>query len=187
MKRLVILTVGKTHSGKSTFAKQLEDQLANSFVMDQDNHAAFLNEHYEKLVPVSGLNTLKHRLSETIATYAKTQTDLHFIVCNANLHRRDRQFLLNEMYPANEFIRIIVYFDIDSTILQERIKNSDRNTYILRKHCTNFQEVLMKQENDSNVEPPTCEEADYLFQLTNCNETQTIIEKIIRIAKNALS
>jgi len=30
MKRLVIITIGKTHSGKSTFAKQLEEKLDNS-------------------------------------------------------------------------------------------------------------------------------------------------------------
>lgn len=41
MKRLVIITVGKTHSGKTTFARMLEKRLTNSIVMDQDNHAAF--------------------------------------------------------------------------------------------------------------------------------------------------
>lgn len=29
MKRLVIMTVGKTHSGKTTFAKALEKELLN--------------------------------------------------------------------------------------------------------------------------------------------------------------
>jgi uridine kinase len=43
MKRLVIMTVGKTHSGKTTFARALEQELNNSFVMDQDNHAEFIN------------------------------------------------------------------------------------------------------------------------------------------------
>ncbi len=43
MKRLVIMTVGKTHSRKTTFARLLEQELGNSFVMDQDNHAEFIN------------------------------------------------------------------------------------------------------------------------------------------------
>lgn len=42
MKRLVVITVGKTHSGKSTFAQALEQQLHESLVIDQDNHAEFL-------------------------------------------------------------------------------------------------------------------------------------------------
>ena len=47
MKRFVIITVGKTHSGKTTFAKALEKELSHSFVMDQDNQAEFINTHYE--------------------------------------------------------------------------------------------------------------------------------------------
>lgn len=35
MKRLVIITVGKTHSGKTTFAKELEKELPHSSIMDQ--------------------------------------------------------------------------------------------------------------------------------------------------------
>ena len=34
MKRLVIMTKGKTHSGKTTFGKQLEKELPNSIVID---------------------------------------------------------------------------------------------------------------------------------------------------------
>ena len=55
MKRFVIITVGKTHSGKTTFAKALEKELPHSFVMDQDNQAEFINTHYEKLQPAEGL------------------------------------------------------------------------------------------------------------------------------------
>lgn len=46
MKRLAILTIGKTHSGKSTFAKILNSNLLNSLVIDQDHHAEFLNNYY---------------------------------------------------------------------------------------------------------------------------------------------
>lgn len=54
------MTVGKTHSGKSTFARELEKQLDNSIVIDQDNHAEFINTHYLKLRPVGGPNTFKY-------------------------------------------------------------------------------------------------------------------------------
>ncbi|WP_318837459.1 ATP-binding protein [Psychrobacillus glaciei] len=47
MNRLVIMTVGKTHSGKTTFAKALEEQISNSIVIDQDNHAEFLHTYYQ--------------------------------------------------------------------------------------------------------------------------------------------
>ena len=54
MNRFVIMTVGKTHSGKTTFAKALEKELVNSVVVDQDNHAEFLHTHYKKLLPQQG-------------------------------------------------------------------------------------------------------------------------------------
>ena len=47
MNRLVIMTVGKTHNGKTTFAKALEKEMPNSVVIDQDNHAEFLHTYYE--------------------------------------------------------------------------------------------------------------------------------------------
>ncbi len=59
MNRFVIITVGKTHSGKTTFAKKLEKQLCNSIVIDQDNHAEFINTFYKKLLPKHGPNTIK--------------------------------------------------------------------------------------------------------------------------------
>ena len=43
------MTIGKTHSGKSTFAKKLEEHLSNAIVVDQDNHATFVNTYYNKL------------------------------------------------------------------------------------------------------------------------------------------
>ena len=52
MRRLVIMTVGKTHSGKTTFAKELESVLQQAVVIDQDNHAEFINSHYKKLRPI---------------------------------------------------------------------------------------------------------------------------------------
>ena len=51
MQRLIIMTVGLTHSGKTTFAKTLEKELPNSVVIDQDNHAEFLHTYYQPLLP----------------------------------------------------------------------------------------------------------------------------------------
>lgn len=63
MKRLVIITVGKTHSGKTTFARVLEEELNNSIVIDQDNHAEFINTYYKELQPKQGPDTLKYAIS----------------------------------------------------------------------------------------------------------------------------
>lgn len=84
MKRLVIITVDKTHSGKTTFAKALEQQVNNSLVIDQDNHAEFINTNYKTLLPKQGPNTIKYAITQTIVDHAVNQTDFHLILCNSN-------------------------------------------------------------------------------------------------------
>ena len=66
MNRFVIMTVGKTHSGKTTFARNLEKEITNSVVIDQDNHAEFLQSTYPLLVPTKGHNKIKYALTQTI-------------------------------------------------------------------------------------------------------------------------
>ncbi|MBG9578805.1 CRISPR-associated protein Cas2, partial [Bacillus thuringiensis] len=146
MKRLVIITVGKTHSGKTTFAKELEKELPNSFIMDQDNQAEFINTHYEKLQPTEGSNTLKHSLSKFIVDYAKEHTNLHLIICNSNRSLNGRMYLLNEWFKKEEYIRVLVHFDIPDDVLYERVGLSKRSTNIFRGNYSSFKEVLHRQQ-----------------------------------------
>ncbi|MDN4608570.1 AAA family ATPase [Sporosarcina highlanderae] len=185
MKRLVIITVGKTHTGKSTFAKHLEKELDNSFIMDQDNHAEFVNTYYEKLQPKSGPNTLKHSISRLIVDYAKKHTDFHIIASNSNRTKKGREFLLKEIYPENEFLRILVHFDIPDEILHERVTNSQRSTNIFRGPYSNFEEVLVRQQAESHLDDfidPVEGEADYLFKIKDNEEVESVIKEIVRIS-----
>ncbi|MCA0987397.1 AAA family ATPase [Guptibacillus algicola] len=186
MKRLAIITVGKTHTGKSTFARALEKELHNSFVMDQDNHAEFINTYYKKLPPKNGPNTLKHALSKLIVDYAKENTDFHIIASNANRTRTGRTYLLEEIYPKDMFVRILVHFDIPDDILRDRVKGSQRNTNIFRGPYSNFEDVLNRQQeessNDDVVEPEESE-ADHLFVIKHNDEVESIINEIVRISK----
>ncbi|AIF42913.1 AAA family ATPase [Virgibacillus sp. SK37] len=185
MKRLVIITVGKTHSGKSTFARDLEKKLDNSFVMDQDNHAEFINAYYKKLQPKSGTNTLKHSISNLIVDYAKTHTDFHIIVSNSNLSKKGREYLLEKIYPKIEFVRVLVHFDIPDKVLFKRVINTQRSTSILR-FASSFEEVLLRQQADSqlkDVVDPTEGEAEYLFKIKDNNEVNSVIREITNISK----
>ncbi|NKW84942.1 ATP-binding protein [Bacillus cereus] len=187
MKRFVIITVGKTHSGKTTFAKALEKELPNSFVMDQDNQAEFINAHYEKLQPTEGPNTFKHGLSEFIVHYAKEHTSLHLIISNSNRSKNGRLYLLNELFPQNEYVRILIHFDTPDDILYERVARSTRSTNIFRGGYSSFKEVLDRQQAESlheDVVDPVENEADYLFVIRNNKDVNSTIEKIIHLAKD---
>ena len=180
MKRLVVITVGKTHSGKTTFARSLEKELNNSIVMDQDNHAAFINTHYKKLQPRQGPNILKHALSKLIVDYTKANTDYHLIICNSNRSRGSREYLLDELFAKGEFTRILVHFDIADEVLRERVQQSQRNTNIFRV-ASSFEEVLTRQLAEI-VNDPIEGEADYLFTIKDSDEVSFVIQEIIRIA-----
>ena len=182
MKRLVIITVGKTHSGKTTFARALERKLKNSIVMDQDNHGAFINMYYKNLQPTSGPNTLKHAISQLIVDYAKEHSDCHLIICNSNRSKKGRAYLLEELFPAHEFTRILVHFDLPEQVLEERVTNSQRSRDIFRGAST-FEQVLVRQNADEDVADPVEGEADHLFVLTDSEEVDSVIERIVTIAQ----
>lgn len=185
MKRLVIMTVGKTHSGKTTFAKALEKRMPNSIVVDQDNHAEVLQTYYPALVPKQGPNTIKYALTQTIVDYVVNETNCHVILCNSNRNYKGRMNLLN-YYHGKEFASILVNFDIPDHILEERIRKSRRSTTILRT-ISSFGEVLTQQQNEThkeNLVVPSKSEADHLFVIKSAYEIESVISRIIEISQN---
>jgi predicted kinase len=187
VKRLVIMTVGKTHSGKTTFATALEQELANSIVIDQDNHGEFINTFYKKLQPKQGPNTLKHAISRLIVDYAIEQSDFHLIICNSNRNRKVRLYFLEQLFHKNGFISILVHFDIPDHVLLARVTKSQRSTNIFRGAYSNFEEVLTRQQADSlkeDVTDPVEGEADHLFVIKDNEEVDAVIQKIVHIAQS---
>jgi adenylate kinase family enzyme len=182
MKRFVIITVGKTHSGKTTFANSLGQQLHNSLVIDQDNHAEFLNTYYRNLLPQSGPNTIKFAITQTIVDYAVTQTNYHLILCNSNRIRKGRLGLLADFHNKG-FESILVNFDISDDILKERVANSQRSKSIFRS-ASSFTEVLNRQlaESEKNdLIEPIEGEAKHLIVINDSDEVQSVIQRIINL------
>jgi len=183
MKRLMIMTVGKTHSGKTTFARMLEQELDNSLVIDQDNHAEFINTYYKKLQPKQGANSVKHAISQVIADVAINETDFNLIICNSNLNRIGRMDLLNRVFTKEKFIQIIVHFDLPDEVLQDRVLHSERSTNVFRV-ATSFEEVLLRQKADSlreDISDPNDEEADHLFVIREDQDVSSVVKKIVRL------
>ena len=185
MKRFVIITVGKTHSGKTTFAKSLEQQLDNSLVIDQDNHAEFINTYYKTLLPKEGPNIIKYAVSQTIVEYAINRTDFHLILCNANRGRKARLDLLAHFHTKG-FISILVNFDVPNHVLQARVANSQRSKTIFRS-ASSFEEVLIRQQAESqkgDVTAPIEGEADHFFVIKNTDDAQSVTREIVNIVES---
>lgn len=183
MNRLAVLTVGKTHSGKTTFAQALERRLANAIVIDQDNHAEILRNYYPVLVPKQGANIIKYALTQTIVDCAVDQSDCHIISCNANRNQKGRLKLL-EFYRDKGFTTIVVNFDIADEVLEARIDRAGRDTSILRT-VSSFYDVLERQRVESLEDPgvaPAPSEADYLFTVANEQQIEAAISAILELA-----
>jgi predicted kinase len=183
MTRLVIMTVGKTHSGKTTFAKALEKEMHNSVVIDQDNHAEFLHSYYQALLTKQGPNVIKYALTQTIVDYAVNETNCHLIRCNSNRSRKGRLNQL-EYFHNKGFTSILISFDISNHVLKERIAKSNRSKNVLRVAST-FEEVLTRQENENqeDIVAPIEGEADYLFLIKNSDDIQSVIHRIVKISQ----
>lgn len=181
MRRYVIITVGKTHSGKTTFAHKLEQQLENAIVVDQDNHAEFINNYYTSLQPKKGPNTLKHAISQTIVDYAVNETNCHLIICNSNRNKQSRLDLLKQ-FRNKGFATILIFFDIPHVVLQERIKKTKRSTAIFRSAST-YDEVLERQQAEP-AEAPSEDEADHMFAIKNEDRTTCVMQKIKEVVNN---
>lgn len=176
------MTVGKTHSGKTTFARNLEQQLNHSLVIDQDNHAEFINTHYKKLLPAQGPNTIKYKLTQAIVDFAVSETSFHLIISNSNRNYQGRSDLLT-YFHKNKFKTILVNFDIPDQVLQARIAESQRSTKVFRS-ATTFEEVLIRQQTESEegkVTVPSEDEADYLFVIRKTEEWQSTMQRIIEV------
>lgn len=182
MSRLVIMTVGKTHSGKTTFAKELEAVLQQAIVIDQDNHAEFINSHYKKLRPTEGPNTLKYSITNAIVNYAAEQSNFHIILSNSNLNITGRTNVLRYFHDKG-FESIIVYFDLSMDLLKERVEQTQRSNAIFRS-ASSFLEVLEKQENSTEIQVPSEDEANYLFTIKDPIHTADIIQQIKVISEN---
>lgn len=184
MPRLVVMTVGKTHSGKTTFAKELELVLQQAIVIDQDNHAEFINNHYKKLLPTAGPNTLKFSITKTVLNYATEQSDFHIILSNSNLSKTGRTKVLQYFHDKG-FQSILVYFDLPIELLRERVTETQRSKAIFRS-ASSFLEVLERQVNSTEIKPNN-DDSNYFFVVKEPHHTKEIIQQIKAISASISS
>lgn len=77
--------------------------------------------YYEKLQLVEGVNIFKYGFLKFIVDYVKEYINLYFIICNFNCSKNGRFYLLNELFLQNEYVCILVYFDILDDVFYERV------------------------------------------------------------------
>lgn len=184
--QIAILTVGRTHSGKTTFGRQLAEVLPRPLLVETDTIELFLKANYPPLY--SDLKDpdqrqmrgrLKLSLLHDIAT-AGLESKCNIILTNSNLQKQQRSETINKIRKFGAFVAI-VYLNVPVEILLARIRSANRSTAVLTSSA-NYEELLMRKQYQDLLEPPTLEEADTIFEIGDDQITETI-DKIINLIK----
>ena len=91
-----------------------------------------------------------------------------------------------KLFKEDEYVRILVHFDIPDDVLYERMARSKRSTNIFRGNYSSFKEVLDRQQAESlheDVVDPVENEADYLFVIRDSEEVKSTIKEIVHSLK----
>jgi len=99
------------------------------------------------------------------------------ILSNCNIYEQFRWKRLDYL-KSLWYKTIQIYFDLSIKIIKKRNLTSFKSKDALVKH-QNYYESF--QEQLKTFEPPNKNEADYFFHITDDNQKQDIIEKILKI------
>ena len=172
--------VGKTHSGKSTFARMLENALPDFAILETDPIGLFLKESFSKASKLhdeiqgdfSG-TTLKFEVFETILAHTLLHKQ-NIILANSNMWRDGRARIFQKIYDAG-YQSVIVHMNIPEQELLNRVEKSDRPTDVLTT-SKNFTELVIKQREFMAL--PTSNESDHFFEIGDVGEIESVIKKI---------
>ena len=182
------MTVGKTHSGKTTFGKKLAQKIKNNILIDNDQIAEFLKENYENLYSPDFLKDsikwssgayLKQSLVKTIFRFA-LKTNLFIISTGANSTKRLRKSLVTLARKNNRKV-IIISFNLSEKVLLSRINKSKRSKKCLC-HSKDFRDLLLNKQS-IKFESANKSESDYYFEINKVANVNEVLDKVLKIVK----
>jgi len=178
----LILTIGKTHSGKTTFAEELKDKI-NGVVIQTDPLAEFLKDNFpidfceDKEHDGSFQNqSLKMELFETILDYGPKHQKYNIILANSNLHLKLREKII-KLARQNGWLVAGVYFNYPEKVLENRIISAQKSKKVLNASA-DFKVLLKKQKKI--ISKPRSEEFDLFFEIKTDNDLEKTKRKIIQ-------
>lgn len=179
--KYVIMCVGYTHSGKTTFARNLEKKLKNIVLIDNDDIATFINGKYP-LAVFSSYNKVKRTYKEPNFKFLIfkeafkfcLRASLNVIHASGNLGNDSHTFIRNNVNKYN-YKLITVYFNLPRELLLERIKNTKKDTKAFRS-SKKWLEILPKQDLYAKL-PPSKRNTIY-FEIKNSKDSQNVFSEI---------
>jgi len=179
--KFVVMCVGYTHSGKTTFAKKLVKDVGEIVLLDNDEIATFINEKYP-LAVFSDYNKVKRTYKEPNLKFLLFQEVFKFclragvnvIHSSGNLGKDSRQFIKINTKKYN-YKLVTVYFNLPKELISERIKNTKKDTKAF-KSSKSWSEILPRQELYAEL-PPSKMDTIY-FEIQNEADYKSVLNEL---------
>jgi len=180
----LIMFIGKTHSGKTSFAKELEKGNNDIIILELDPIALFMRENFPKLRELDDREhsgkfkniSLKYQTFILFVEFAMS-FGRSIILSNSNMWIKGRGFIFKLAKKFNYKV-IGVYFDFPEEFLLNRIKNSKRTTSVLRV-SKSFEDLIIRQRTGMEIPNPNDFEEFYIVKSEN--DLEIIKNKLIKI------
>lgn len=184
--KTLIMFVGKTHSGKTTFANEIKKEVENVLILEADPIAVFMKEKFPELrenddrehTGIFKEISLKYK---TFLLFLEFALDLGkpIILSNSNMWLKGRE-LVFELCKKYNYKVVGVCFDFPEEVLFERAKISERSLNVLRT-SKDFNDLIINQRTRMQVPDPS--EFDIFFTIQNPGELEQIKKELETILK----
>lgn len=180
----LIMFIGKTHSGKTTFAKELEKENTNIIILELDPMALFMRENFPKLRELDDRDhsgkfkniSLKYQTFLLFVEFAMS-FGKPIILSNSNMWVKGRS-LIFKLAKKFDYKIIGVYFDFPEEFLLNRIKKSKRTTNVLRI-SKSFEDLIINQR--TRMETPNPKDFKEFYIIKSENDLEKVKNKLIKI------
>ncbi len=182
--KILIMLIGKTHCGKTTFAAKLKDEVPNALVLEADPIAVFMKEKFSDL---SNLDDQEHNgnFDNVSLKYRTFLLFLEFalslgrpiVLSNSNMWQKGR-IMVFDLCKKFGYKVVGLYFDFPEELILSRAEISDRSTNILRT-SKSFKELIINQR--SRMQPPESSEFDELIVAKSPDELIKAKSSLIKI------
>ncbi len=181
--KILIMLIGKTHTGKTTFAKELEEKAQDLIVLEADPVAIFMKEQFPKLRENddSEHNGLFNNVAlkfRTFLLFVEFALSLGrpVILSNSNMWIKGRELVFGLCKKFNYKV-IGIYFDFPEEFLLQRVKKSERSINILRL-SKDFEDLIVKQR--TRMQPPDASQFDEFFSVKSEEGLEEIKNKLLK-------
>lgn len=185
-KKYIIMCVGHTHTGKTTFARKLAKEIADLVIIDNDDISAFLNEKYLAAV-LSPYNKVKRNFKEPNLKFLLSQdifkfclrAELNVIHSSGNLGKDARSVIKNSAKKYG-YKLITIYFNLSKDVIHKRIASAKKSTKSLWR-SKNWYQVMENQENYAEL-PPSKINTIY-FEIKNDKDYKKVFTEVKKMVQ----